>query len=93
VGELANEFHVRDCDSDLPPKTLQEFPRIDRVFDLPAHKDDVPAYGVSSGVSFLPYSYSFYPLELCSIGFELWVVYEVFKTVFEPYDALRRSWR
>jgi hypothetical protein len=45
------------------------------------------------GIALLPYSYSSYPLKLCSIGFELWVVYEVFKTVFEPYDALRRSWR
>src|ERR1700756_923361 len=45
------------------------------------------------GVSFLTYSYSFYPLELCGTGMELWVIYEVFKTVLEPYDALTRCWQ
>jgi hypothetical protein len=44
-------------------------------------------------VSFLTYSYSFYSIEPCSMALELWVVYEVFKTVLEPYEALRRSWR
>jgi hypothetical protein len=27
------------------------------------------------------------------MALELWVVYEVFKAVLEPYEALRRSWR
>lgn len=45
------------------------------------------------GVSFLTYSYSYYSVEPCSIGLGLWIAYEVFKTVLEPYEALRRSWR
>jgi hypothetical protein len=44
-------------------------------------------------VSFLTYSYSAWSAELCDVGLELWVVYEVFKTVLEPYEAMKRSWR
>lgn len=44
-------------------------------------------------VSSLHYAYAFYPIEIFTIGLALWVIYEVFQTVFEPYDALRRSWR
>src|SRR5579871_4224381 len=45
------------------------------------------------GVSLPTYMNSFYCFEWCSIGLEFWVIYEVFKTVLEPYEALRRSWR
>ena len=45
------------------------------------------------GVSFLTYSYSFYSIRPCVMGLELWVVYEVFKAVLGPYEALRHSWR
>ena len=45
------------------------------------------------GVSFLTYSYSSYSIQPYVMALELWVVYEVFKAVLEPYEALRRSWR
>ncbi len=45
------------------------------------------------GVSFLTYSYSYYSIQPLVLGLELWVVYEVFKAVLEPYEVLRRSWR
>ena len=43
-------------------------------------------------VSLLTYAHSYYPLTLSAMGLELWVIYEVFKRVLEPYQALRRSW-
>jgi hypothetical protein len=44
-------------------------------------------------VSSLHYAYTFYPIEVCGIGLAVWVIYEIFQIVFEPYEALRRSWR
>ena len=44
-------------------------------------------------VSTLHYAYTFYPVEVLSIGLALGVIYEVFKVVLEPYDAFRRVWR
>src|SRR5579871_2190499 len=44
-------------------------------------------------VSSLHYAYTFYPVEVLSIGLALGVIYEVFKVVLEPYDAFRRVWR
>ena len=44
-------------------------------------------------VSFPTYSSSAWSAELCDVGLELWVIYEVFKTVLEPYEAMKRSWR
>src|SRR5690349_20043281 len=43
--------------------------------------------------SSLHYAYTFYPMQVGSIGLGLGVIYEVFKVVLEPYDALRRVWR
>lgn len=43
-------------------------------------------------VSLPTYAYSYYALTSGAMGLELWVIYEIFKTVLEPYQALRRSW-
>ena len=42
-------------------------------------------------VSSLHYAYTFYPVEVLSIGLALGVIYEVFKVVLEPYEAFRRA--
>ena len=44
-------------------------------------------------VSSLHYAYTYYPLQVFSIGLTFVVIYEIFKMVLEPYDALRRIWR
>jgi hypothetical protein len=44
-------------------------------------------------VSSLHYAYTYYPLQMFSIGLTFVVIYEIFKIVLEPYDALRRIWR
>jgi len=43
--------------------------------------------------SSLHYAYTFYPFQVCSIGLGFGVIFEVFKIVLEPYDALTRVWR
>jgi hypothetical protein len=44
-------------------------------------------------VSRLHYAYTWYPLQVCSIGLAFGVIFELFRFVLEPYDALRRVWR
>ena len=44
-------------------------------------------------VSRLHYAYTWYPLQICSIGLAFGVIFELFRFVLEPYDALRRVWR
>ncbi len=48
---------------------------------------------LATGVSHSTYYYSYYATQPGVFALELWVVYEVFKAVLEPYEALRRSWR
>ena len=50
-------------------------------------------FALAIHVSTLHYAYTFYPVEVLSIGLALGVIYEVFKVVLEPYDAFRRVWR
>ncbi len=44
-------------------------------------------------VSSLHYAYTWYPLQICSIGLGFGVIYEMFKIVLQPYDAFARIWR
>jgi len=46
-----------------------------------------------SGISSLKYAYTFYPLQFLAIALAFAVIYEIFRMVLEPYDALRRVWR
>jgi hypothetical protein len=45
------------------------------------------------GVSTLHYAYTYYPIAVSGTALGFAVIYEVFKFVLEPYDALRRVWR
>ena len=44
-------------------------------------------------VSRLHYAYTWYPLQMCSIALAFGVIFELFRFVLEPYDALKRVWR
>ena len=48
---------------------------------------------LAHGVSTLHYAYTYYPVAVCGLALGFAVIYEVFKIVLEPYDALRRVWR
>ena len=48
---------------------------------------------LAHGISSLHYAYTYYPIAILGIALGFAVIYEVFRVVLEPYDALRRVWR
>jgi hypothetical protein len=46
-----------------------------------------------SGISSLRFAYTYYPLNVVAIGLAFGVIYEIFRVVLEPYEALSDAWR
>ena len=74
-------------------KIFKRFPVFTCYIVFMLFGESVALWELFRKVSTLQYAYTYYFVQFASIGLAFGVIYEIFKTVLEPYDAVRRVWR